>query len=102
MSTPKSEISKLYLIPSILAEGTALQMMAPAILEVIKETDYYFAENIKTARRYISELKTGRKIEGLIFINLIKILPRKMLLNYLILYHQEKILVFYPKLAVQV
>lgn len=72
MSIPKSETSKLYLIPSILAEGTALQMMAPAILEVIKETDYYFAENIKTARRYISELKTGRKIEDLIFYQLDK------------------------------
>jgi 16S rRNA (cytidine1402-2'-O)-methyltransferase len=72
MSIPLSENPKIYLIPSILAEGTALQMMAPAVVEVVKTTDYYFAENIKTARRYISELKTGRKIDEIIFYQLDK------------------------------
>ena len=57
----------LYLIPSVLAEGTANEVIAPQVRSVIQNVDYYLVENIRTARRYISSLKTGRVIEELHF-----------------------------------
>jgi len=53
----------LYLIPTPLAEDTAQQVLAPTIREVIAATDAYFVENLRTARRFITELKTERVID---------------------------------------
>lgn len=58
---------KLYLIPNVIAENTAPNLIALQVREVVKKTDYYLVENIRTARRYISSLKTGRVIEEMIF-----------------------------------
>ncbi|KEO73409.1 SAM-dependent methyltransferase [Anditalea andensis] len=55
----------LYLIPSVLAEGTAEQVISPQIKEVVRHTKYYAVENLRTARRYISSLKLGIPIEEL-------------------------------------
>lgn len=57
----------LYLIPTILAPETTGFVLSPQIKEVIKTTDYYFVENIRTARRFISELKVGKIIDELHF-----------------------------------
>jgi 16S rRNA (cytidine1402-2'-O)-methyltransferase len=38
-------------------------VLAPTIREVIATTDAYFVENLRTARRFITELKTGRVID---------------------------------------
>lgn len=53
----------LYLIPTPLADETAPQVLPPTISEVIAATDAYFVENLRTARRFITELKTGRVID---------------------------------------
>lgn len=66
---------KLYLIPTVLAPGTAAQVLAPQIREVIRQLDYFFAEELRTARRFISELQTGRRIESLTFFELHKDTP---------------------------
>ncbi len=42
-------------------------VMSQSVIDVIKNTDVYLVENIRTARRYISSLKTGRVIEELTF-----------------------------------
>ncbi len=65
----------LFLIPTVLAPGTANVVLSPQIREVILRTDVFFAENLRTARRFISELKTGRKIEDLTFFELHKDTP---------------------------
>ena len=57
----------LYLIPTILAPETAESVLSPQIKEVIKATEYYFVENIRTARRFISELKLDKVIDELTF-----------------------------------
>jgi len=57
----------LYLIPTILAPETSGSVLSPQITEVIKTTDYYFVENIRSARRFISELKVGKVIDELHF-----------------------------------
>ena len=57
----------LYLIPTILAPDTTEFVLSPQIKDTIKATDYYFVENIRTARRFISELKVGKVIDELYF-----------------------------------
>ncbi|WP_019990860.1 SAM-dependent methyltransferase [Rudanella lutea] len=57
----------LYLIPTPLAEGTAPQVLPPFVSEVVSRTDAYFVENLRTARRFITELKTGRVIDETTF-----------------------------------
>jgi 16S rRNA (cytidine1402-2'-O)-methyltransferase len=47
---------KLYLIPNIIHPNTENEVIAPLIFSVIKKLDYYFVENERTARRYLSSL----------------------------------------------
>ncbi|QKZ12548.1 SAM-dependent methyltransferase [Spirosoma sp. KUDC1026] len=65
----------LYLIPTLLADETAQQVLPPAIQEVIHKTDAYFVENVRSARRFISGLKTGRVIDETTFFDLDKDTP---------------------------
>ena len=62
----------LFLIPTILAPETSESVLSPQIKEVIQKTDYYFVENIRTARRFISDLKLGKVIDNLHFYELNK------------------------------
>jgi 16S rRNA (cytidine1402-2'-O)-methyltransferase len=57
----------LYLIPNLLAEDTIDKSITPQVKEVITKLDIFLAENIKSARRFISALKIGKKIEELTF-----------------------------------
>ncbi len=72
----------LFLIPSILAPDTAEAVLSPQIREVIKETDYYFVENVRTTRRFISELKVGKIIDQLHFFELDKDTPLAKVKEY--------------------
>lgn len=67
MKSDKSSLGKLFLIPTILAEGTAEMVISPQVKEVVLHTHYFLVENIRTARRYISSLKLGINIEELHF-----------------------------------
>ncbi len=62
----------LYLIPTVLAENTADAVLSPQIREVMCTLDAYFVENVRTARRFISSLKTGKVIDELSFFDLHK------------------------------
>jgi 16S rRNA (cytidine1402-2'-O)-methyltransferase len=63
---------QLYLIPTILAPGTTSRVLTPQIREIIMQTDHFFVENIRTARRFIGELQTGKVIEDIQFYELNK------------------------------
>jgi 16S rRNA (cytidine1402-2'-O)-methyltransferase len=54
---------KLFLIPNVLAESTAEQVITPQVKEVIAHTKVFLVENLRTARRYISSLKLGVNLE---------------------------------------
>ncbi|PWK26653.1 16S rRNA (cytidine1402-2'-O)-methyltransferase [Arcicella aurantiaca] len=62
----------LYLIPTILAPESSEAVLPNQIKNAITQTDYYFVENIRTARRFISELKLGVVIDNLHFFELTK------------------------------
>ncbi|QIP12503.1 SAM-dependent methyltransferase [Spirosoma aureum] len=65
----------LYLIPTLLAEDTAELVLPVHIRSVIEKTDAYFVENVRTARRFISGLKTTRVIDETTFFDLDKDTP---------------------------
>lgn len=63
----KQKKGKLYLIPTPLSENSLDKMVTDEMTRTIKILDYFLAENIRTARRFISSLKLGRIIERLHF-----------------------------------
>ncbi|MEY2792197.1 MAG: hypothetical protein RJA76_189 [Bacteroidota bacterium] len=63
---------KLYLIPSPIAESTSSLTLPSEIGNTILLCKHFFVENIRTARRFISELKLGITIEELEFYELTK------------------------------
>ncbi len=65
----------LYLIPTLLADDTAERVLPPPIREVIETTDTFFAENIRSARRFITGLRTSRVIDETTFFELSKDTP---------------------------
>ncbi|MCX6215399.1 SAM-dependent methyltransferase [Spirosoma sp.] len=65
----------LYLIPTLLADDTAEQVLPPHIRDVIEKTDAYFVENVRSARRFITGLKTNRVIDETTFFELNKDTP---------------------------
>jgi 16S rRNA (cytidine1402-2'-O)-methyltransferase len=69
---------KLFMIPTVLADGTEGEVLSPRIIEVIRELDIFFVENVRTARRFISSLKLGKVIDELTFIELHKDTPEAM------------------------
>ncbi len=62
----------LYLIPNFIAEDTVGKSITPQVKEVVKKLDTFLAENIKSARRFISALELGITIEELKFAELSK------------------------------
>ena len=58
---------KLYLIPTPLSENSLNKMVTNEMNRVLKSLDYFLVENVRTARRFISSLKLGIKIEDLHF-----------------------------------
>lgn len=65
----------LFLIPTLLADDTADRVLPATIQETIAQTDAFFVENVRTARRFITSLKTGRIIDETTFFELTKDTP---------------------------
>lgn len=57
----------LYLIPNVIAEGTADEVILPGVKKILKGIRYFLAEDIRTARRFISSLKVFDTVENLRF-----------------------------------
>ncbi|MEQ8241206.1 MAG: SAM-dependent methyltransferase [Cyclobacteriaceae bacterium] len=57
----------LYLIPSFLSESNDASFIAPMVKDVVCNLDHFLVENIRTSRRFISDLKLGIDISELEF-----------------------------------
>lgn len=73
------EKGRLYLIPTVIADDTQFKVIAPHVLEVLPGLRYFLAENVRTARRYLSSLKIFPAIDQLHFEVLDKDTPAEML-----------------------
>lgn len=58
---------KLFLLPCVLAENTQSSVLPIDYFDIIKSINYFFVENTRTARRFISSLKLGIDIENITF-----------------------------------
>jgi 16S rRNA (cytidine1402-2'-O)-methyltransferase len=58
---------KLYLIPTILGEGTQDTTLPSPILKAIKEIDIFIVENLRTARRHIKKIYREKDIDTTTF-----------------------------------
>ncbi len=54
---------KLYLIPTVLAEGTQENVLPPAIRNIVKNLEHFLCENLRSARRFVSSLHVHPSIE---------------------------------------
>ena len=55
----------LYLIPTILADDTAAQVLPPQVAERVAALSYFLVENARTARRFIKSVAPNHSIEAL-------------------------------------
>lgn len=58
---------KLYLIPTVIADETQHAVIPPHIRELLPSIQHFLAEDVRTARRYLSSLKVYPSIEPLKF-----------------------------------
>ncbi len=56
---------KLYLIPTIIADDTQALVIPAQVREALPGIHYFLAEDVRTARRYLSSLKIYDSIESL-------------------------------------
>ncbi len=60
-------VGNLFLVPTIISEGTERAVIPPIVLEKLKSIHYFLVEDARTARRYLSSLKIYESIEALKF-----------------------------------
>ncbi len=48
----------LFLIPAIISKGTEKEVITPVILEKLKLIRHFLVEDVRTARRFLSSLKS--------------------------------------------
>jgi 16S rRNA (cytidine1402-2'-O)-methyltransferase len=58
---------KLYLIPNVISESTEVAVIPMGVKTVLKDLSHFLAEDIRTARRYLSSLNIYSSIEPLNF-----------------------------------
>jgi len=58
---------KLFLIPNVIAENTASLVITDHIKRELHSIRHFLAEDVRTARRYLSSLKVYESIESLSF-----------------------------------
>ncbi|MGE0587001.1 MAG: SAM-dependent methyltransferase [Cyclobacteriaceae bacterium] len=67
-----SNKGKLYLVPTVIADGTADKVISDYVREVLKPIRFFLVEDIRTARRFLSSLNIYPSIEQLYFNSLDK------------------------------
>lgn len=63
----KSAQGTLFLIPTVIADDTAREVIPVQVIEALKTIQHFLAEDVRTARRYLSSLKIYDSIEALTF-----------------------------------
>lgn len=58
---------KVFLIPSVIADDTQHQVISPQCLQVLPTIRHFLAEDVRTARRFLSSLKLYDSVETLHF-----------------------------------
>lgn len=84
MTSPEpNKKGKLFLIPTPIAEETHSLVLTPQVKNELANIRFFLAENIRTARRYLSSLKVYDSVETLDFKTLDKDTPYTMMKDLL-------------------
>ena len=59
---------KLYLIPTLLAEGKVDEVLPEGTLSIIRNLEFFIVEEIRTARRFLIKAGITKKIDDLTFL----------------------------------
>ena len=62
----------LYLIPTILADDTADQVISPQVKDTVSRLSYFIVENLRTTRRFVKSICPELVIEQLNFVQVDK------------------------------
>ena len=81
---------KLVLIPCPISENTASEVLPADVSKYALLCKHYLVENVRTARRFISELKLGINIDELTFEILDKDSTRSMISSFISKHKQEE------------
>lgn len=65
-------MAKLFLIPNVLSESNWQNVLPVSVVSAIDETQYFIAENIRTARRFLKQINREIDIDALHFSELNK------------------------------
>jgi 16S rRNA (cytidine1402-2'-O)-methyltransferase len=57
----------LFLLPTVLSDDTHLTVIPASVKDAIRSIRYFLCENVRTSRRYVSNLKVHDSIESLTF-----------------------------------
>ncbi len=71
----------IHLLRSPIGEHS-LPFFSEAFKEIVRNTQYYFVENERTARRFISSLETGKPVQELVLFRLTKRTPMREIAGY--------------------
>ncbi|MCS6831936.1 MAG: SAM-dependent methyltransferase [Flammeovirgaceae bacterium] len=63
---------KIYLIPNVLAENTTLDYLPSIVKQTIVRIRFFFVEDVKNARRYLSRWQLGISLSEVTFFSLNK------------------------------
>lgn len=80
---------KLVLIPCPISENTAPDVLPADISKYILFCKHYLVENVRTARRFISDLKLGINIDELTFEILDKDSTKSVISTFILAHQQE-------------
>lgn len=58
---------KLYLIPTVIGDGTHKQTLTSPIIKAVQKINIFIVENIRTTRRYIRSLDKKKDIDNITF-----------------------------------
>ncbi|MDY0076000.1 MAG: SAM-dependent methyltransferase [Bacteroidales bacterium] len=58
---------KLFLIPTLLGDTTAANILPQSTLEIIAQLDHFIVENLRTARRFLTKIETAKAIDEMHF-----------------------------------
>ncbi len=58
---------KLYLIPTLLAEGTQADVLTPLLTATVGRLSHFLCEDVRTARRFVGSLHVVPSVEALHF-----------------------------------
>jgi 16S rRNA (cytidine1402-2'-O)-methyltransferase len=75
---------RLYLIPTLLGNTEPEQVLPAGTIELMRQLDIFIVENIRTARRLLSRVKTEKPIDELVFLELNKHTKEQEMLDFLL------------------